>query len=173
MTRRDTTRHSSPPDSFCPGLPSSPVASPLLLFFFSSSDPISLSRAVGSTGFGRNLTCCIFEARLHSHTSPPSPSHHASLLCHTHCGTRSPFLFPFCLSRCHPASLMVTLHPDATSGLVWSTAGKGAPSFCFPSHCPSRCTAGTSIRQQVRASHTAAHFEHRPSASVAPRASSR
>ena len=52
MTRRDTTRQSFPTDSF--------------VLVFRHLPPISLSRTAGSTGFGRNSTCCIFEARLHS-----------------------------------------------------------------------------------------------------------
>ena len=172
MTWRDTTRHSFPPDflhlvfrhlplrrlysswSFLLPIPSL-FHAPLVPRVLDATRPAASLRHV----FTHHLSSLSF-----------SP---CVTLCHAHCGTRSPFLFPFCLSRCHPASLMVTLHPNAASGLVCSTAGSGAPSCCFPSHCLSRCTAGTSIRQQVRASHMAARFKHRPSASVAPRASSR
>ena len=109
MTRHDTTRHSFPPDSFVRHLPLPRLCSsrsfllPIPSLFHAPLVP----RVVDATRPAASLRH-VFTHHLSSLSFSPCVT-----LCHTHCGTRSPFLFPFCLSRCHPASLMVTLHPNA------------------------------------------------------------
>ena len=170
MTQCDTTLFST--RLFCPGLPSFPISSPLILVVFSAVEPSLFHAPAVPRVFAATRLAASSRHVFTHHFSSLSWSPCVTLF-HTHCRTRYPFLFPFCLSRCHSAALMVTLRPNAASGLVCSTAGSGAPWPRFPSHCPYRCTAGTAIPQQVRVSHIAARFEYRPSALVASRASSR